>query len=35
MTGGARLKDAAAEVSARSGVGKRELYETVLAARKG
>jgi 16S rRNA (cytidine1402-2'-O)-methyltransferase len=35
VTGGARLKDAAGEVAARSGVGKRELYETVLAARRG
>ena len=31
---GVRLKDAAGRVGERSGVGKRELYETVLAARR-
>ena len=30
---GARLKDACAEVAARAGVGRRDLYEAVLAAR--
>lgn len=34
MAGGTRLKDAAGHVAQRTGVGKRELYETVLAARK-
>ncbi len=31
--GGTRLKDACAEVAARAGVSRRELYEAVLAAR--
>jgi 16S rRNA (cytidine1402-2'-O)-methyltransferase len=31
---GVRLKDAAGRIGERSGVGKRELYETVLAARR-
>ncbi|GGG43115.1 ribosomal RNA small subunit methyltransferase I [Kocuria dechangensis] len=34
VAGGVRLKDAAGRVAERSGVGKRELYETVLGARK-
>ncbi|WP_395242484.1 16S rRNA (cytidine(1402)-2'-O)-methyltransferase [Agromyces sp. MMS24-K17] len=32
---GTRLKDAATEVAARTGLGRRELYEAALAARKG
>ncbi|HWR85273.1 MAG TPA: 16S rRNA (cytidine(1402)-2'-O)-methyltransferase, partial [Rhodoglobus sp.] len=31
--GGIRLKDAAAEVSAQTGLGKRELYEAALDSR--
>ncbi|MHC5559937.1 16S rRNA (cytidine(1402)-2'-O)-methyltransferase [Kocuria sp. U4B] len=34
VAGGVRLKDAAGRVAERSGVGKRELYETVLDARR-
>jgi 16S rRNA (cytidine1402-2'-O)-methyltransferase len=33
IDGGARMKDACAEVAARTGVSRRELYEAVLAAR--
>ncbi|MCD1144885.1 16S rRNA (cytidine(1402)-2'-O)-methyltransferase [Kocuria sp. LUK] len=35
VAAGTRLKDAAGQVAERAGVGKRELYETVLGARKG
>ncbi|WP_353810514.1 16S rRNA (cytidine(1402)-2'-O)-methyltransferase [Agromyces sp. SYSU T00194] len=35
VAGGARLKHAAAEVAADTGLGKRELYEAALAARDG
>ena len=35
VAAGTRLKDAAGRVAERTGVGKRELYETVLATRKG
>ena len=35
MAGGIRLKDAAADVSAASGLGKRELYEQALQAKTG
>ncbi|WP_394552715.1 16S rRNA (cytidine(1402)-2'-O)-methyltransferase [Agromyces sp. MMS24-JH15] len=35
VDGGARLKDASAEVAAATGLGRRELYESALAARKG
>ena len=34
VAAGTRLKDAAGRVAERTGVGKRQLYETVLAARK-
>ncbi|HLS50014.1 MAG TPA: SAM-dependent methyltransferase, partial [Actinomycetaceae bacterium] len=33
--GGMRMKDAAADVAARTGLGKRDLYEAALAARRG
>jgi 16S rRNA (cytidine1402-2'-O)-methyltransferase len=35
VAGGARLKDAAADVSAASGLGKRDLYEAALAGKTG
>jgi 16S rRNA (cytidine1402-2'-O)-methyltransferase len=35
VAGGIRLKEAAADVSAASGLGKRELYEHALQAKTG
>lgn len=35
VSAGARLTDAAAEVAATTGLGRRELYEAALAARRG
>jgi 16S rRNA (cytidine1402-2'-O)-methyltransferase len=35
VAGGARLKDAAADVSAASGLGKRDLYEAALTGKSG